>query len=50
MQILNSQAGQSALAALSAQNLDLYDNTTQRVTASIDGAWYEKKSESGDRK
>lgn len=50
MQILNSTEGQAALRTLQAQNLDLYDNTTQRVTALIDGTWYGKESVGGTQR
>lgn len=50
MQILNSAQGQNALRDLETQNLALYDNTTQRVTANIEGSWYGKSSVGGDRK
>lgn len=50
MQLLNSRQGQDALKALQSQNRALYDNTTLRVTANIDGAWYGKNSIGGDRK
>jgi hypothetical protein len=50
MQILNSTAGQDALKTLAAQNLDLYDNSTQRVTADISGVWYGKENIGGDRR
>ena len=45
-QILNSQEGQDALQTLDGENLELYDNTTKRVTATITGAWYGKSGNS----
>jgi FlaG/FlaF family flagellin (archaellin) len=47
MQILNSVQGQQALKHLDQQKLALYDNTTERVTATIDGTWYGKSSVAG---
>jgi hypothetical protein len=47
MQILNSVQGQQALKHLDQQKLALYDNTTERVTATIDGTWFGKSSVAG---
>ena len=39
-ELLNSAKGQTALAALDAQNLDLYDNSPTGVTDDITGVFY----------
>ena len=48
MQILNSPEGQAALRDLQGQNNALYDNTTLRVTATIEGTWYGKAAVGGE--
>ena len=46
-QLLNSDAGQAALAEIDANSRDIYDNATQRIKTAVTGHYFGKSSENG---